>query len=89
VLSTEYLILTPLGSFTMLTDRLDSPDAAIATVAGMSLREYYAGIALASMASSLGNSGPSAAKTNIWKPEHVADKAVQLADAMLQRLARP
>ena len=54
----------------------------------LSLREYYAGIALASMAASVSNSGSSAVKTNIWKPEHIADKAVQLADAMLQRLAR-
>jgi hypothetical protein len=54
-----------------------------------SLREYYAGIALASLASSMGGSDPARAKTNIWKPEHIADKAVQLADAMVQRLARP
>ena len=72
----------------MFTDQLDSTTVDTPQVRTLSLREYYAGIALASMASSLGNSGPSAAKTNIWKPEHIADKAVQLADAMLQRLAR-
>jgi hypothetical protein len=65
---------------------LDSPHAP--TVGDLSLREYFAGIALASLASSLGGNDPARAKTNIWKPEHIADKAVQLADAMVQRLAR-
>lgn len=71
----------------MLNEPLFSADAA--RPGDMSLREYYAGIALASLSASLGGVDPARAKTNIWKPEHIADKAVQLADAMVQRLARP
>jgi hypothetical protein len=70
----------------MLTEQLSPPDALRSE---MSLREWYAGIALASMSAASSSADPSRAKTNIWKPEHVADKAVQLADAMIQRLARP
>ena len=72
----------------MLHEQPLSP-ADVSCVTAMSLRQYYAGIALASLSSAMGGSDPSRAKTNIWKPEHIADKAVQLADAMLQRLARP
>ena len=73
----------------MLTDQSHMLLAEPTRPSQMSLREYYAGIALWSLSSSMGNADPSRAKTNIWKPEHIADKAVQLADAMIQRLARP
>jgi len=55
----------------------------------LSLREIYAGVALFGLASAMGSSDSRGNKTNIWKPEHVADKAVQLADEMVKRLARP
>lgn len=55
----------------------------------LSLREIYAGIALWGLTSAMGNADPRSTKTNIWKPEHVADKAVQLADEVVARLARP
>ena len=55
----------------------------------LSLREIYAGIALFGLASAMGGSDTRGNKTNIWKPEHVADKAVQLADGLVLRLSRP
>ena len=63
-------------------------DAATSRVTDMSVREFYAGIALWGLASAMGSNDPRGTKTNIWKPEHVADKAVQLADEMVRRLKR-
>jgi hypothetical protein len=67
---------------------IESPSESLHGVSAMSPREIYAGIALWGLASAMGNADPRGAKTNIWKPEHVVDKAVQLADEMVRRLAR-
>ena len=55
-------------------------------LADMSLREFYTGIALWSLTASMGNSETRGSKSNTWKPEYVADKAVQLADEVIVRL---
>ena len=72
----------------MLQSTIESPSESLRRVSDMSLREFYAGIALWGLASGMGNTDSRGAKTNIWKPEHVAEKAVHLADEMVRRLAR-
>ena len=58
------------------------------SVNDMSVREFFTGIALYGLSSSMGGSD-ARTRTNIWNAEHVADKAVQLADEVMLRLARP
>jgi len=57
-------------------------------LADMSLREFYTGIALWSLTASMGSSDTRGSKSNTWKPEYVADKAVQLADEVMLRLGK-
>lgn len=66
----------------------DSTTEELRSVSNMSLREFYAGVALFGLASAMGSTDVRGNKTNIWKPEHVADKAVHLADEMVRRLSR-
>lgn len=73
----------------MLQTTIESPHDERRNVGEMSMREIYAGIALWGLASAMGSTDSRTNKTNIWKPEHVADKAVHLADEMLKRLKRP
>lgn len=61
---------------------------AIAKASDMSLREVYAGIALWGLTSAMASNDNRGNRTNVWKPDHVADKAVQLADELVKRLAR-
>lgn len=54
----------------------------------VSLRDYYVGIALSALLAARGASERDRAKTNIWSPDHLADKAVEIADATIRRLDR-
>lgn len=48
---------------------------------GMSLRQYYAGVALQGFLASCAN--PTVDPRSAWKPETLASSAFQMADAML------
>ena len=54
----------------------------------MSLCEVYAGIALWGLTSAMASNDDRGKRTNVGKPDHVADKAVQLADELVKRLNR-
>ena len=72
----------------MLSTPVPVDAEALARVSDMSLREAYAGIALWGLTSAMASNDNRGNRTNVWKPDHIADKAVQLADELVKRLKR-
>ena len=54
----------------------------------VSLCEVYAGVALWKLTTATAGNDNRGNRTNVWKPDHVVDKAIQLADELVKRISR-